>query len=58
MHIYYVHYLLRINFYRIPEWLRLEGTVMSHLAQPPCSGEHILQHMAEDCVHRVLEYHQ
>lgn len=47
-----------IKNHRITEQVRLEGTTGGRLVQLPLSSRVILQHMAQDCVQRVLEYLQ
>lgn len=40
--------------HRVTEWVRMEGTLVGHLAQPPCSST-LLEHMAQGCSPMVLE---
>lgn len=44
--------------HRITEGVRLEGTTVSHLVQPPCSVSVILEYMVQDCVQMCPEYLQ
>lgn len=45
-----------VYFYLLIEWIRLEGSTMGHLVQPPCSSSVVLERNAQDCTQMVLEY--
>lgn len=42
--------LLSVLYRRMTRWVRLEGTTVAHLAQPPCSSRVTPEHTAQDCI--------
>lgn len=44
--------------HKITAWIRLEGTTVGHLVQIACSSMVTIEHIAQACIQKVLEYLQ